>query len=316
MNYLLNHFKLSENIYKIWCLVICIVVIDTYIEFFLGKNSLGFGGSHGLRLVSFFKDEPIVGAYLSGFLFIVIGYLFDTFYQKSPSYKILIFFIIVIFILCVLLTGERSNTLKVVFGVLLFIYLNKNLNFKIKFYFTIILFSLSILVITNSFHLKARYGKQLFSQLTNTEQRSNFFENNIYINLYKAGFEVFKNNPIFGVGNKNYRIETTKNHQKYTHLKIVSNHPHQIYLELLAEHGIVGTTILLVLLFALIFKNIKIIILSRNSIQLGAFVYLIVNFLPILPSGSFFNDFNATLFWINFSVMYASNPKTNIFNKN
>ena len=78
MNYLLNHFKLSENIYKIWCLVICIVVIDTYIEFFLGKNSLGFGGSHGLRLVSFFKDEPIVGAYLSGFLFIVIIRLFES----------------------------------------------------------------------------------------------------------------------------------------------------------------------------------------------------------------------------------------------
>ena len=39
-----------------------------------------------------------------------------------------------------------------------------------------------------------------------------------------------------------------------------------------------------------IFKNLKIIILSRNSVQLGCFTYLVINFIPILPSGSFFND--------------------------
>ena len=32
----------------------------------------------------------------------------------------------------------------------------------------------------------------------------------MYFQLYKSGFEVFKNYPIFGVGNKNYRIETCK----------------------------------------------------------------------------------------------------------
>jgi hypothetical protein len=37
--------------------------------------------------------------------------------------------------------------------------------------------------------------------------------------------------------------------------------------------------------------------------------------LPLLPSGSFFSDFNSTLFWINLSIMYASNPDTNIFRK-
>jgi hypothetical protein len=63
------------------------------------------------------------------------------------------------------------------------------------------------------------------------------------------------------------------------------------------------------------FKNLKIIILSRNSIQLGCLIYLIINFLPILPSGSFFNDFNSTLFWVNLSLMYACNTETNIFNK-
>ena len=68
----------------------------------------------------------------------------------------------------------------------------------------------------------------------------------------------------------------------------MNTHPHQIYIELLSEHGLVGTIILLFIFFYLIFKNLKIIIISRNSIQLGCFTYLIINFLPILPSGSFF----------------------------
>ena len=65
----------------------------------------------------------------------------------------------------------------------------------------------------------------------------------------------------------------------------------------------------------MMFKNLKIIILSRNSIQLGCLIYLIINFVPILPSGSFFGDFNSTLFWLNLSIMYACNSKTNIFRK-
>ena len=39
---------------------------------------------------------------------------------------------------------------------------------------------------------------------------------------------------------------------------------------------------------------------------MGSFVYLIAIFLP-LPSGSFFSDFNITLFFLNFSLMYAIN---------
>ena len=48
-------------------------------------------------------------------------------------------------------------------------------------------------------------------------------------------------------------------------------------------------------------------------VGLGSFSFLLTNFLPLLPSGSFFGDFNATLFWLNFSIYYASNPETNVF---
>ena len=60
-------------------------------------------------------------------------------------------------------------------------------------------------------------------------------------------------------------------------------------------------------------KNLKIIILSQNYIQIGCFIYLLINFLPLLPGGSFFSDFKSTFFWLNLSIMYAVNKDTNIF---
>ena len=64
------------------------------------------------------------------------------------------------------------------------------------------------------------------------------------------------------------------------------------------------------------FKILKSILMSRNHIQIGAFTFVVINFIPFLPGGSFFSDFNITLFWINFSIMFASSEKTNIFAKN
>ena len=313
-------FTISNNQFKFlnfWSAIILIVVFDSFVEFSFGKNLLGYGdGLYNNRIVSFFKDEPIVGAYLLGFNFIIVGYFFEKFYKQNLKLKLALFLILFILIGCILITGERSNGIKAIIGLTIFLFLNNKISAKIKI--SIFLFSLVFtgLVISNSNYLKVRYGQQLFSQLFDNNQRDQFIENNLYLKLYKSGWAVFKDNPIFGVGNKNYRVITTRNIEtKINDDYLLNTHPHQIYIELLSEHGLVGTIILLSLFFYLIFKNLKIIIISRNSIQLGCFTYLIINFLPILPSGSFFNDFSSTLFWINLSIMYACNKKTNIFYK-
>ncbi len=313
-------FKISKRQFKflnIWSAIILIIIFDSFIEFSFGKNLLGYGDDlYADRVVSFFKDEPIVGAYLLGFNFIIVGYFFEKFYKQNIKLKLALFLILFILVGCILITGERSNGIKAIIGLMIFLFLNNKISLKIKM--SIFLFSLVFtgLIISNSNYLKVRYGQQLFSQLFDSNQRDQFIENNLYLKLYKSGFAVFKDYPIFGVGNKNYRVITTKNIEtKINEDYVLNTHPHQIYIELLSEHGLVGTIILLSIFFYLIFKNLKIIIISRNSIQLGCFTYLIINFLPILPSGSFFNDFSSTLFWINLSIMYACNEKTNIFYK-
>ena len=161
-----------------------------------------------------------------------------------------------------------------------------------------------------------RYVGQIYNQLVIKENRSEFY-NNLYFQLYKSGYAVFKNNPLFGVGNKNYRVETCDTEKKDINPEYYcTTHPHQIYFEILSEHGIFGFLIILSIIFFLTFRLLRKILLSKNYIQAGAFIYIIINLFPILPSGAFFNDFNLTLFMLNFSIMYAINKETNIFNEN
>ena len=52
---------------------------------------------------------------------------------------------------------------------------------------------------------------------------------------------------------------------------------HQIYIEMLSENGLVGTLVIIGIIFFLMFKILRQIFLSRNYIQVGSFVYIIVS---------------------------------------
>ena len=311
VNYFFNLSNKSNNIFVFWSLIVIIVALDSFIEFSFGRNILGYGEKYGDRIVSFFKDEPVVGAYLNAFIFIVIGYFFDKFIEKDLKFKILLVLIIFFLFSAVLITGERSNGIKALLGLILFFILNKKLNFNFKILTFLSVITIFSFVLINSSFLKNRYYDSFIYHFTDSERLSSFLKNQHYFALYKSGIAIFKDYPFFGVGNKNYRVVINKKE----YIEVKSIHPHQIYFEFLSEHGAVGTIILLSIIFALMFKNLKIIILSRNSIQLGCLIYLIINFVPILPSGSFFTDFNSTFFWLNLSIMYAYNSKINIFRK-
>ena len=69
---------------------------------------------------------------------------------------------------------------------------------------------------------------------------------------------MFKDNILFGVGNKNFRIECKKYEEEIS--KRFNNrnylgcgtHPHQTWYELISEHGLVGTIIFIYFIYALI----------------------------------------------------------------
>ena len=307
-NYFFCHKNFLNKILIFWAIIFTILVLDTYIESIFGKNILGYSApNNGKRIVSFFKDEAIVGNYINAFYLIIIGYFFSLGKNFSQKYKNIILILSVFFFIAIFVTGERSNAIKAFLGLLIFYYLNDYFTFKQKIFSTLLFFVMMGFIINGSDFLKMRYGKKQIIE-------SNFIQESVYFNLYNSGLNVFKSNPILGVGNKNYRVEACERRnidKDYSYL--CNTHPHQIYLEFLSEHGLIGTLILLFIFFKLIFSNIRVILMTKNYVQIGCLTYLITSFTPFIPSGAFFSDFSLTLFWLNISLMYAVNKKTNIF---
>ena len=99
-------------------------------------------------------------------------------------------------------------------------------------------------------------------------------------------------------------------------LYLCSSHPHQIYFEFLAEHGFIGSIVILSIFFKLIFDLLKKISINRNKLQFASFIYILIVFIPILPSGAFFSDYLLTLFFINFSLLFCVDKNSNLFYKN
>ena len=302
----LNFFFLNEHFYKkvlkFWSLVIMIVLLDVFIEAFLGKNILGYDGKqYGKRIVSFFKDEPIVGGYLNGFYLIIIGFLMNEF--KKKNYPI-IYLIMVFFISAILLTGERSNTIRAFLGISFFVFFIRSISYKKKILFVVTTLLIFFFSISNYHYLKQRFDKQIRTSLMMSKE-------NVYYLLYSSGVKVFKDNKLLGVGNKNYRVEACKPENKGKY--VCNSHPHQIYLELLSEHGILGTLLILFILYKLIFSKILTTLRQTDYLKLGSLIYIVIIFTPIIPSGAFFGDFLITIFCLNLSIFYALDKKLNIF---
>lgn len=311
-----NYFFFQKSFFKkmliSWSIVIVVVLIDVFIEQFTGTNI--FGDNFGVRfyneqvqygrIVSFFKDEPIVGGYLFGFYLILAGFLLNEFKNKKLLF---VFAFMILILLTIILTGERSNSIRAFCGFGLIILFISKFDLKTKIISISSVVILIMFLVPNVKYLEIRFINNV---------KDVFSNHSVYFDIYKSASQVFENNKIFGVGNKNYRVETCnskRTKENNTELYHCQTHPHQFYLELISEHGILGSFLILFILFKLIFSKIIDTFKKDNYLKLGSLIYMLLMFIPLLPTGAFFGDFLLTIFIINLSIFYASDKNSNIF---
>jgi O-antigen ligase len=314
--FILAIFSLTEErlkkIIMFWTIIIFVVLFDVYYEFFNDRNLLGFFSSDSTRISSFFGKELIVGSFLIGMGFICVGFSFQQ-YNVNKKLFLLQILLLVLLIIGIFITGERSNFLKGFFITsLFFFFLRKKILKNLKsiiLIFVLSIFFLTTIILSNSNkfnNLLSRYTVQILNKTKNIGVKETF-NSSQHAAHYDTALKIFKDYPFFGAGNKNFRVECAK--EKYYNPLIpktnerCSTHPHQIYFELLSEHGLVGTITILVVFFYIIIKNIKKFIINNNYAHLASTLFVIATFFPLIPSGSFFNSYSASVFWLNFGIM-------------
>ena len=128
-------------------------------------------------------------------------------------------------------------------------------------------------------------------------------------------------NKYIGGGIKNFRYYCHERPNIDRSLKFVCNmHPHNYYLEILTEIGLIGlliiSTVFIIILYLSLFKKYFYRSGMKNNLIVAPFMFaFFAEIFPIKSTGSFFTTGNATYLFLIMSILVAIIRKENIIEK-
>jgi hypothetical protein len=319
-----NSEKRIKIIISIIFCCVCFVVFDTLFQYLnydskngFGKDLLGFKSDWYGRLTGPFGDELIPGAYISKFG--LLGYLYFIFQKKNKFTNYFeITYLSLIGFVC-FGTGERMALASYFLALFfLFVFYSKK---RLIFLISIIIIFISIFISTqlhpfyndykvissSHYHqgltvekyydcdLEVEKCKKILHLQPSFLKVLKNFNSSAYGEIYSVGLIMFKDNFLTGIGISNYQT-ACKNIQEYNQIMInyeCAAHPHNIYIQWVAEGGIIVFISFIFLLSTFIFFMIK----SKNSsyLKLIAIACMLILFWPIMSTGSLIKNWNGVL---------------------
>jgi len=329
---IINNKYFLNNFFIINVVLVTFISIDALIQFYFGKNLFGILSSQieNNRISGVFGKELILGSFITKVAFILFAI---NSIKKNNYYN---FFLIIFFFLIVFITGEIASFFLFTIGIFYsFIYLKD----KTIYLYSLIaaLIVLTVIIISKD-SVKKRMILQTYNQL--------YYENNINKNqpkklfLFSEGHQVlilnslnmFYQNPIIGIGPNLYRFEC-ENKKYFISGKYYPNfgsgkdlinhcntHPHNYYVQILSETGVMGALFIFFALIKFIIYSIKNLLtqikkakfISQYKVFISAAIT--INLWPLITTGNFFGSSAANLFWLPvgfFLATFDSSQKKN-----
>lgn len=301
VNYILTvNPKLISKFINILLLCILLTSLDGIFQFIFEKNLIGIEPSEKNRMSSFFGKEAILGRYLTYLLSI---FLFLYLSMNLKKYQKIIFtFLIPIVLGVVFLSGDRAPLLKLFMILASFIFFLK-INRSWYFMSMILTLIISIIVLTNSSTVKSR----LIDDSLGLIKQNQFFNapyGRDYEDIYVTSIRIGNLNPFFGKGPNAYKPYCSSG--KIQALTSNCSHPHNFYLQLYSEQGIIGLSFLIILysyLIKIIFNNLFVKFKKNTKNEepfskIGVVISLAIFLFPFIPNMNIYNNWNNIFIFI------------------
>lgn len=305
----ISNLKNIKLIINIWLVLVFFVALDVIFQSFFLKDIFGMPIAAGMRASGPFGKELIAGAFMSYTLVPLVFYFFATNFKSDLFYKFFYIVFYIFFFLAIALTGERLSFLIFFISSLIFLFFYAGTR---KFIITsFLLFSFLVMLYFNSIAFQKRTN-----DLINI---SNDFYKSSYGRLWESGLMLFEKNKLFGVGLKNYRVDCDKqiDPRPESVPQFCSTHPHNFFIELLSETGLIGFIIFFTFfgsLISFLYKRLddfrkKSYFKEYYPLLLGNMLILIIYVWPLKTSGSFFTTWNGSFFWLNLGIFLLITKK-------
>ena len=284
--------KILDYFYYALLITFSALSIDGYFQYFTGSNLFGYE-IHGMRVSSFFGSELILGSYLAR-LFPLLFALFILRNKKHPLETYLISILFILIDVLIFIAGERAS----------FVLLNLSTIFIIIFissykWLRLGIFIISIGIIAFlTFNDERLYDRYIRSPVESMQLNSSekFFFTPTHDALIKTAWNMFLDKPILGHGPKLFRIKC-KDPKYAIDANLCNIHPHNFYMQLLAETGIMGFLFLAGLFFYFIYLMInytfQYFIHKKKTLsdyQIALLSGLLITIWPITSNGNIFTN--------------------------
>ena len=301
--------------YFFYSIFFCFValILDGFYQYFNGQNILGWKSS--VRTSSFFGEEKILGSYLSRLWPIFFGLSIVIIKKKNFLFSL----VILIFILSealVFLSGDRSAFFYMNLSALFVILFSKKL--AILRVYTL-LGSVILLIIISYINPTAKERvfdltlEQMNLNNKNDENKNSeyYIFSKTHTHHYISAYRMYLDNKILGVGVKNFRKFCK--YEKYSKsILSCATHPHNTYIQILSEIGLIGFLFLItVLIYFLIYMFKHLLLKIKGNSYFTDFEICILSGIsmylwPIIPTGNVFNNWLTIVMIINLPFLIWS----------
>ena len=311
IRFLINNNIINFKKFFLISSLACIFVsFDIFYQYIFGKDIFGLIPIHPRKLSGPFGAELIAGSFIQKFTLFTIFFIFI--FLKNSKKNLIIFFLILIFFSAIILSGNRMPLIMTILSFfLLFIFEKKTRKFfLVCITIFVLLFSLlykNNVEIRNNYYSFYNHVTKIFSYPFSSNIKRN--EMPPYFDEFESFYDTWKLNKYFGAGVRSFRIYCPyRKNIDADERSTCNTHPHNYYLEILAELGIIGLSAFIILFYKIINLSLKNIFKhNQNREQKYFFLILFILFLvevfPLKNTGSFFSTWNSTYIFLILSLL-------------